>query len=340
MLMNRRGIAFLLFAISASGVRAMDPDYGVEFSTYLGGNRWDHSRDIITDSQDNIIIVGGTAGNFPVTAGAYDTQYNDGVTKGPYAGQHSGCDAFVAKYTPSGTLLWCTYLGGPNYDRAYAVEVDIQDNIILSGRAGPDFPTTAGAFQEQYKGVFSGNKGFYGYQNAFASKISADGTALMWSSYVGEGELCRGIDVDSNDDVFVTISTNPTFTQADPGWFGTAFTGSYQPTPNGGEDIGLVKIKADGSQVLWATWIGGTGDELSNANIRVDRWDYPYVTFGTNSTDAPTTPGAYDQTFNGGPNDLFVVKLSKDGKDLLYGTYLGGDGNDYFETHPTALDRD
>ncbi len=339
--MNRSAILHVVAQAALIGlVGAAAPEYQLHFSTYMGGARWEHARDVVTDSQDNVIVVGGVAGTgFPVTAGAYDTIYNDGVTKGPYAGSHTGCDAFVAKFDPDGVLLWCTYLGGPNYDRAYAVEVDSQDNIVVSGRAGPDFPTTAGSFQPTYAGVFSGPLPFYGYQNAFVAKLSSDGTTLMWSSYVGKGELCRGVAVDFNDDVFVSNSTNTSLTQANPPWYATAFANAYRATPPGGGDVGIVKIKGDGSQVLWATWFGGTGDEQSNANVRVDRWGFPYLTCNTESTNVPVTPGTPGQTHGGGTGDLHVAKFSKDGSQLLYGTYLGGNGLDNYETHPTEVDR-
>jgi hypothetical protein len=339
--MNRSVIFFLMAQAAFTALAsAAAPEYQLHFSTYIGSARWEHARDVVTDSQDNVIVVGGVAGTgLPVTAGAYDTIYNNGVTKGPYAGDHTGSDAFVAKFSPDGVLLWCTYLGGPNYDRAYAVEVDSQDNIVVSGRAGPDFPTTLGAFQPAYAGVFSGSKGFYGYQNAFVAKLSSDGTELMWASYVGKGELCRGVAVDYNDDVFVSNATDPSLTQADPPWYATAFANAYRSTPPGGNDVGIVKIKGDGSQVLWSTWFGGTKDEGGNANVRVDRWGFPYLTCYTESTNIPVTPGTPGQTHSGGTKDIHVAKFSKDGSQLLYGTYLGGNGEDLFETHPTAVDR-
>lgn len=328
-------------------LQAGDPDYRLEFSTYLGGSRWDHARDVVTDSQDNIIMVGGTAGGFPVTSGAYDTQYNDGVNKGPYAGGHSGCDAFVAKFSPDGTLLWASYLGGPNYDRAYAVEVDSHDNIILSGRAGPDFPTTAGAFQQYTGADIEAAKGFYGIQNAFVAKLSADGKNLLWASYVGKGELCRGVDVDANDDVYVSFSTEQQVSPVEIDWFETAFSNAFMPSPPGAEqsgdgrlDAGVAKIKSDGSRVLWATWMGGSGRDQTNANVRVDREGCAYLTMVTDSTDLPTTVGAHSRSYFGGASDIHLSKFSADGSELLAATYLGTDGDELFETHPNGLDRD
>lgn len=314
-------------------------DYQLEFSTYLGGSKWEHARDVVTDSQDNIILVGGAAGSdFPVTNGAFDTQYNDGVTKGPYASTHSGCDVFVAKFAPDGTLLWNTFLGGPNYDRAYAVEVDSRDNIIVSGRAGPDFPTTSGAFQPAYAGIFSGSKGFYGYQNAFVAKFDPDGQ-LLWASYAGTGELCRGVDVDYQDNIFVTVSTDPSRNLTAPPWMASTPVHDLRTPARALGDIGVMKIRSDGAQALWLTWLGGNRNDQPNANIRVDRFGYPYVTIVTESTDLPSSAGAYAASHHGGTTDMYVAKLSLDGAEILRGTYLGGDGGDHFETHPTEVDR-
>jgi hypothetical protein len=86
------------------------------FSTYIGGSRQDSIRDVATDREGNIYITGGTeSSDFPTTPGAYDTTFN---------GWHN---VFVTKFHPEGNLLWSTFLGGPNYDRAYAIEVDRLD---------------------------------------------------------------------------------------------------------------------------------------------------------------------------------------------------------------------
>jgi len=89
--------------------------YGLAWSTYLGGaSSSEEARDVCVDRDGNVIVVGGTAStDFPTTPGAYDRMYNAGSS-----------DVFVAKFHPSGQLLWATYLGGPNHERAYAVEVE------------------------------------------------------------------------------------------------------------------------------------------------------------------------------------------------------------------------
>jgi Beta-propeller repeat len=75
----------------------------------------------------------------------------------------------------------------------------------------------------------------------------------------------------------------------------------------------------------YSTFLGGTGDDLPSGGIAVDRSGKAYVTGRTSSADFPTTPGAFDRTFDGG-NDAFVTKLSASGSALAYSTFLGGAG--------------
>lgn len=308
-------------------------NYQLTFATYHGGSDWEHTRDVVVDAEGFLYVAGGTASDdLPVTPGAFDTSFNTG---GNQIGQHGQSDVYVAKYTPDGQLVWGTYLGGPNYDRAYAIELDPAGDVLISGRAGPGFPTTQGVFQPEYKG---NGGGFYGVQGGFAAKLSADGSTLMWSSNVGVGQLCRDFAVDAAGDLYVKMGTTATSPLNNPPkWFAGAFTGAYQPAPVDAEDAGLVKIRNDGSAVLWATWIGGKGADSQPGSVRVDDAGSPYVLFYTAATDLKTTPGAHDASHNGG-NDLFLAKFSPDGKQLLLGTYLGGSGDDSLETHALSLD--
>ncbi|GAH24832.1 unnamed protein product, partial [marine sediment metagenome] len=226
--------------------------YDLVFSTYLGGSKWEHARDVFADPADNVYVVGGTASrDFPTTPGVYDRTSNTGGKKIGPAGQ---CDAFVAKFSSEGTLIWSTFLGGPNYDRAYAVEVDAEGYVYVAGRAGPGFPVTPGAFQLQYGG--SGYNGFYGDQNGFVAKLAPDGTRLIWSSYVGVGELCRDLAIDSDGDIYLPLGWNTQSARSKrPQWFETAFVNAFQKKPRGDLDCGVVKVLSDGSRVAWATWL-------------------------------------------------------------------------------------
>lgn len=116
-------------------------------------------------------------------------------------------DVFVTKLSPDGDLIWSTYLGGPNYDRAYAVEVDSKGDVYVAGRAGEGFPVTFGVVQEKFGGDNDANT-LYGKQDGFISKISADGSKLIWSTYFGGfgRGFIRDIDIDVNGRVYVGAS--------------------------------------------------------------------------------------------------------------------------------------
>ena len=304
--------------------------YTVNFSTYLGGTLdWEHARDVAVDPAGNIVVVGGTAASdFPTTPGAYDTSFNAG---GNAIGGHGDSDVFVAKFSPDGALLWSTFLGGPNYDRAYAVEVSDAGDVYVSGRSGPGFPVTNGVFQPEYLG---NDSGFYGVQNGFLAKLSGDGGELLWSSHVGVAHLVRDFDIDAAGNAYVVLAHQPgSVTNPLPSWFATAFNGAYQSVRKDSEESGVAKISADGTQVVWASWLGGNGLDSSIGSVRVDDQNRPYLAFYTDSADLPATSGT---TYSGG-TDVFVARFSSDGSNLEMGAYFGGSGEDAFETHALGL---
>lgn len=308
--------------------------YVLEFSTYYGGSQWEHTRDVVIDAAGNIYAAGGTASNdLPTTPGAYDTSFNTGGTQ---IGGHGPSDGWVAMFSPSGQLVWATYLGGPNYDRIYALEVADDGHVYVSGRSGPGFPVTPGVFQPEYLGTGS-PADFYGVQNGFVAKLSPDGGELVWSSQLGVNALVRDFDIDAQGNVYAALTYSAGVSgNTNPAWFAGAFDNAYQPTRNAGSESGLVKVSADGTSVVWATWLGGNGDESSIGSVRVDEQDRPHLAFYTDSTDLPATPGAVG-TSHGGGDDVFVVRLAADGSALELGTYIGGSGNDAFETHAIGL---
>jgi hypothetical protein len=310
-------------------VSASPGAYAVSFSTFLGGTSDDTVRDVAVDGQGNIYVVGGTGStNFPATSGAYQTTLATGGTSLGNAGVH---DAYAAKLSPDGQLLWCTYLGGPNYDRAYAVEVDAQGYVYVGGRAGDGFPTTTGSVQTSFGGDVAPNS-LYGAQDGFVAKISPDGTQLVWATYFGGDDLSffRDIDIDESGRVHGIMTrvyrANPHITN-----------GAYQTAIRGADDGVIVRFSADGSQVEWATYLGGSGDDMQTPSIRVHSTGEVYVFGYADSSDAPTTSGAYDRSL-GGRLDEYLAKLSADGSSLIFGTYIGGSDVEFTETHGLMLD--
>jgi hypothetical protein len=316
----------ILIVMAMASLTFAADSYDLTFSTYFGGSDWEHARDVVVDKSGNIYVVGGTASpDFPTTPGAYSRLLQTGGTQ-----EFGPCDIFVVKFAPDGALLWSTLVGGPNYDRAYGVEVDEQGYVYVAGRAGPGFPVK-NAFQPDFDGVDNGS---YGMQNAFVLKLEPDGSDLVWASYVGVSTLCRDIAIDENGDVYIPGGRWNTSKTPPAEWFANA----YQKEPPGGiADCGAIKIKSDGSKVLWATWLGGSAQDNSAASIRVGPDGKVYIGGSTFSPDFPTTAGAHDRTY-GGQADFFVACLTPDGSDLVYGTYLGGPGNEWISTHNLAVD--
>lgn len=322
------GVVLALQVCLVSNVANAD-EYEIGFSTFLGGSGWEHGRDIFVDESGNVFVVGGTVSDdFPTTEGAFQ-RHHDKTGKRVGSGGH--CDVFVSKFDSAGRLVWSTLIGGPNYDRAYAVEVDKSGFVYVSGRCGPGFPTTEGSFQTDFQGT---DNGIYGMQNGFVAKLRPNGSALEWAAYVGVGQLCRDFSIDDHGDIYVPLHYTGKGPLPPKEWF----SGAYQPNPAGGVEIGAIKIASDGRRVHWATWLGGSGNEVPNCGLRIDQHQNVYLNFTTQSGDVPTTAGAHDRTYNG-DHDAFVAKLGPDGKNLIFGTYFGGSGNEGGNsTHNLALD--
>jgi hypothetical protein len=289
------------------------------FSTYIGGNQEDQVRDIAVDRSGFIYVVGGTASsNFRTTPGAFDRTEN-----GNY-------DVYVAKLSPQGTLVWATLLGGPGYDRAYAVEVDVAGNVYVAGRAGAGFPVTPGAFQTGFRG--SPDVMPYGPQDGFLCKLAPNGGSLRFCSYFGTDDLniIRDIALDNQGSIYLASSHESG--NYPSSWFGTGF----RTTPSGGADAVIAKVRNDGSRVSWLTFVGGSGDEAGEPSIKVDGQGNVFALYSTESANAPT-PNGFDHTL-GGVRDYYLFKLPSDGSQLLFATYLGGDQGEDVETHELALD--
>ncbi|MCC9605128.1 S-layer protein [Blastopirellula sp. JC732] len=317
----------MVLSLNVSAVNAAD--YELAFSTYLGGKNWEHARDICVDQAGNVYVVGGTVSDdFPTTEQAFQRKQDktgDKVSSGGY------CDAFVCKFSPEGRLLWSTLLGGPNYDRAYAVEVGVDGSVYVAERGGPGFPVTEGAFQTTFQGA---KQSIYGMQNGFVVKLKPDGSDLDWAAYVGTNWLCRDLAIDETGDVYLPLDFIGSGPMPPASWFGSA----YQKQPSGGAEVGALKVAGDGKSVLWATWFGGSKDEVANCGIRVDPEKNVFLNFTTDSPDVPTTDGAHDRTHHG-KHDAFIAKLSPDGRKLIYGTYFGGSGEEEGNsTHNLAVD--
>jgi hypothetical protein len=322
----RSGLSALFLLIALPAVTAQD----IAFSGYLGGSGFETIRDVATDQFGNIYVTGGTTSpDFPVTAGAFQTIHNPGMPPDPSIATF---DVFVTKYSPDGTILWSTFLGGPNYDRAYAVEVDSQGYVYVAGRAGAGFPVTAGAFQTAFQGG-PPSAPFYGPQDGFVAKLEPDGSGLVWASYFGttDASIIRDIAVDPAGDVFLASGYSA-------GSWLPAIAGKFINGPKGNQDAVLAKVSAGGDSVIWAAYRGGSGWDSNENSVKAGLSGEVYFLFTTESTGI-ATPAAYDPTY-GGNADFFLNKVDGLTGDVLWGTYLGGSENESTETHELAVDGD
>jgi hypothetical protein len=306
-------------------------DYGVAFSTYLGGSgREDTARAAAIDAAGSTFVAGGTtSADFPTTPGAYDREYGSG---GRTVGARGPMDAFVTKIDPQGKLVWSTLLGGPNYDRVYTVRVDRDGFVYVAGRAGEGFPTTPGTVQPVFAGDNQPN-GAYGKQDGFITKLSPDGSRVVWSTYFGTPgkSIIRDMDIDGEGNIYVVMiemsrrSAHIT-------------RGAFQEKMPGGMDSLVAKISPDASRVVWCSYLGGSGRDLA-PSLRVDADGCAVVAGSTFSDDFPVTDGAF-QTGPQGAEDAFVAKFAADGSRLIYSTRLGGSKADGAAgKHGLALDR-
>lgn len=142
---------------------------------------------------------------------------------------------------------------------------------------------------------------------------------LVYSTYLGSTDLdvADGITVDGAGFTYVT---GITYSSGFPTTSG-AFSASYSSIG----DCYITKLSTDGTSLVFSTFLGGSGIDTGYA-IKVDASGNTYITGRTNSADFPTTPGAFDTTFNS--TDCFVTKLNPSGSSLLYSTFLGGSGDE------------
>ncbi|HKC26254.1 MAG TPA: SBBP repeat-containing protein, partial [Thermoanaerobaculia bacterium] len=293
------------------------------YATYLGGSDGDVGHAIAVDASGSAYVTGNThSSNFPTTSGALRRTYGGSSDTTSFVRG----DAFVAKLSPSGALVYSTYLGGSNGDGAAAIAVDAAGNAYVAGSTtSADFPVTAGAFQTAKKSPSTN------IADAFVTKLNPQGSALVYSTYLGgtlsEGDsftfFTRGIAVDAAGNAVVAGSTSATDFPTTAGVAQQTYGGGYF-------DAFVTKLNAAGSGLVYSTYIGGSGLEYAGG-LAMDATGAVYVTGTTDSRDLHVTPGAFQTVYGGGVDDTFVAKLSPTGA-LVYETYLGGGSTDGLET--------
>jgi Calx-beta domain/Beta-propeller repeat len=210
-------------------------------------------------------------------------------------------------------LVYSTYLGGSGDDTGSSIAIDGNNNTYVAGTTNStNFPIKGAAFS---------NKA--GLSDIFVTKIAADGSTIIYSTYVGGSGQDRGdgIAVDGNGSAYVVgrvDSTSINFPTT-PGVIG--------PTYRGGDFDGVAfKLNPQGSGLSYSTYIGAE-DNDSTEGVAVDANGNAYLTGGSRSQGFPVTATAVQST-RSGDTDAYLMKLNSTGTALMYSTFLGGGGTD------------
>ena len=271
--------------------KVMKDGSGLYFCGFLGGDGADRALGIAVDAMGCSYVVGqtdSTAKTFPVEGGLDAT--SNGLT-----------DGFVAKVSYDGAgIEYAGFLGGAGADAVTGVDLDVLGRAYLTGWTESDaatFPVEGGP------GLVPA-----GQRDAFAARIAADGQRLDYCGYLGGAD----------DDEGRACATDASFRLVVAGWTASdaqSFPVKTGPalSPGGGKDAFVARISSDGSSLDYCGYLGGTADEEALA-VDTDAEGRATVAGWTASVESgpkgfPVKDGP-DVTYNGGPADAFVTRLS------------------------------
>jgi PKD repeat protein len=273
---------------------------GLAYSTYLGGNMTDEITSLVLDDADNVYLAGNTLSkDLPTTTGAAFPN-------------HTGFsfDAFVAKVRSDGSaIIDLTYLGGTKWDVALTIDVDGSGAVYVGGETiSTDFPATNGSFQDFLMNNLT--------RDGFIAKLVPGMGSVGWATYIGglASDYVEFLSVDANGSVYAAGDT-------ESGDFPVT-NGSYQVVHQGATETFILRMAANGSQLEYCTFLGGSDREYCEGLI-VDDQGRALVVGSTISLDFPTITGV-QQEIKAGQFDTFLFRLAYDGVTPLYSTFLGG----------------
>ncbi len=241
-----------------------------------------------------------------------------------FAGQNAQRDVFITKWSPDGNkILYSTYLGGSGTDSATGLAVDGTGSVYVTGTTdSKDFSVSKNAFQKTLAGP--------GSANAFVSKLSPDGSQLVYSTLLGGGsEVTSRIAVNGAGEAVIAGGTNSASFPVTPGAFQSAPVGAcaiQSPFVQTSGTAFVSKIAADGGSLVFSTLLGGSCGTRAQA-VSFDANGNAWVGGWTDSPDFPVTKDALQPALGGNVYDGFLVRFSPSG-GLAYATYVGGPGYD------------
>ncbi len=294
-------VSFAVGAYDRRKTLVIDPV--VSYGSYLGSSRSDRASALAVGSDGAAYVIGTTGfANFPTTAGAFQpTSSHSGA----------GSEVFVSKLSADGqTLVYSTYLGGSAYESGNGIAVDAAGSAYLTGYTGSaDFPVVDPL--QSYAG---------GSSDAFVSKLTPDGSDLVYSTFIGGSDPSGANAGDSGESIAVNH-----LGQA----FVTGTTGSDDfPTRNaaqsgyGGEysDAFVLALSASGGRLLYSTFLGGSQRDAGHGIAVVPGTSGVFVVGSTTSGDFPAVAALRGYA---GDGDAFVTRL-RGGGEIVFSTHFGG----------------
>ncbi|MEK7774502.1 MAG: FG-GAP-like repeat-containing protein [Candidatus Zixiibacteriota bacterium] len=273
------------------------------YHTLLGGSRIDDAGDIAVLDDQSVIVAGWTtSSDFPSLQ--------------PVGIEPANFDIFVTHLDPTGSdVLFTTIIGGNQFDRAHSIEIDSDGSIFLLGATNSSSFPTVNPFQASRAGGF----------DLWVARLSSDGQSLLYSSYLGGNsvESAAAVAIQSTGAIVVTGSSSSSDFPTVNALYGNS----------GSSDAVVAALSADGSSLLFSTYIGGSNSDDCLA-LAVGADDKIVLAGSTHSSNFPTVSSL--QTYGGGSTDAFVATLASDGSALLYSTYIGGSNED--EARGVAVD--
>lgn len=276
----------------------LNPQYQVEFYTYFGGSGLEEPMALLVDAYGYIIVAGGTSSDNLTVLNPIQEELN-----GP-------SDAFLAKFSSNGTLIFSTYFGGNESDRIEDIVLDFNGNYVIVGSTeSADFFTSPGAYQESFGG---------GNSDVFITSMGSENHSIISSTFFGNttADDAWAVGIDATGDLVIVGMTNGDAVATDS---------AYQQTYGGGlTDCFVAKFTSDCSSLYWSSLLGGNGWEFGD-QVGFDSSNNIVVSGYTGSSDFPLENQLQNNT---AAYDAFFAKLSGNGDSLLLSSYLGGNLED------------